>query len=101
MYGVEAQESVLDQSIDFRSAFKDGNIVLEFIRLGREQERLVVSLPPSEALQAVGAFHRDVLLEIFRLCPEVQDENQLLLRIPDAFALSFLARAGKIGPDAI
>jgi hypothetical protein len=101
MYGVEARESVLELDIDFRSTFENGHIILEAIRLGRKQDNLVVQIPPSDALQIVGSFHRNVLLDIFRRCPKVQDENLLLLKIPDAFALAGLMRMGKIGSNPV
>jgi hypothetical protein len=95
LYRVEAQESILDEPIDFRSVYTDGNIVLEVGRIGQDHEKITISLPVSDALEIVGDFHKNILLELFRRCQNTLNEN-LLLQIPDAFPLSFLARTGRI-----
>jgi hypothetical protein len=96
MYGVEASESRFDNGADFRSTFDDGVLVLE-VNPGFKEHNLVVRVPPVEAQKIVGSFHRDVLLDLFRLCPKLQYENLLLLKIRDAFPLAGLKFAGKIG----
>ncbi len=99
LYGVETNESVMDYGIDFRSVYEIGRITLEVGNFGREHDNISVSLAAAEAMEIAGAFHKNILLEIFRRCPRILDENRLLLQIPDAFPLAFLARTGKIGID--
>jgi hypothetical protein len=99
LYGIEAHESVMDYGIDFRSTYQNQELCLEIKGFGDGREEIVLSLPMSEAIGIVGTFHRNILLEIFRRCPTIIDENRLLLTIPDGFALSFLARTGEISLD--
>lgn len=99
LYGIEARETVLDLGIDFRAVYEKTYIALEIMILSRGRKNIVLSLPVADALQVLGRFHRDIVLEIFRRCPSLIDEIALLAEIPDAFALSFIARTTRYGSD--
>lgn len=86
LYSMEAFETVLDRDIDFRSVARDENII--FTITEGHKSRLVFEVPLREALQAVGAFHRDLLMKLFEACPPIREHGLLLIRIPDAFALA-------------
>ncbi len=92
LYGEEAHESVLEYAIDFCSVYKDGRLLIDIENLHDSQGRMKLSLLVEEAQKIMGDFHRSVLFDMFKRCPNLLNENQLMLQIPDAFPLSFLAR---------
>jgi hypothetical protein len=91
LYGTEAFESVMETSIDLRSRFNGGNLVIS-VQDGRVQV-LTFHVPLVAALQKVGSFHHSLLMSLFQSCPVLRDYGALLVGIPDAFAIEQMVRA--------
>jgi len=93
LYGEEATGFVLDVDVNFHSVVQNGNIVLT-IDSPTLRSRNVFELPLEKILGIVGKFHKELLLDLNRLCPEIRNYGSLLVKIPDAFytITSFNAR---------
>jgi hypothetical protein len=94
LYEIPAFESD-DLPWDFRAHTENDDLIITIS--GQLDREMLVRCPAIQAMRIIGRFHREVLLAILERCPSIGEH--LLLQIPDAFALSGMARTVRPGPS--